>query len=115
MRDLIYGIAFSLIALGFTARSINGTASIYHDKFHGRRTATGEVFSQHKLTAASNFVKLGSRVRVTNLVNLKSVIVKINDRMHPSMAKKGRVVDLSEAAAREIGNRGLVRVRVEML
>jgi len=90
-----------------------GTASFYADKFEGRRTANGEIFSQKKLTAACNVLPLGTWVRVTNLRNNRSVIVKINDRMHPRMK---RVVDLSHAAAIKLGytKAGLVRVKVEV-
>src|SRR5688572_8465440 len=59
-----------------------GTASFYHDKFIGRQTANGEVFSQKKLTAAHNSLPLGTLIKVTNLHNDKSVIVKVNDRLH---------------------------------
>ncbi|HEX4373559.1 MAG TPA: septal ring lytic transglycosylase RlpA family protein, partial [Puia sp.] len=59
-----------------------GIASFYANKFIGRRTANGEIFSQEKLTAASNTVALNTWVRVINLRNKKKVIVKINDRMH---------------------------------
>ncbi|MBK7690624.1 MAG: hypothetical protein IPJ31_05740 [Bacteroidetes bacterium] len=63
-------------------RKWQGIASYYHSKFEGRKTSTGEIFSNRKLTAANNFLKLGTKVRVTNLLNGKSVIVKINDRMN---------------------------------
>ena len=115
MNNIIFGILLTLSSIGMTKHSITGTASYYHDKFHGRKTATGEIFSQHKFTAASNFVKLGTMVRVTNIKNNKTVDVKINDRMAPSMARKGRVIDLSKIAAKQIGNTGLINVRVEML
>ena len=89
-----------------------GLASWYHDKFHGRKTASGDIFSQKKLTCASNQYPLGTWLRVTNLINGKSVIVRVNDRMAVRMK---RVVDLSKAAAREIGmeKSGVGRVKVE--
>jgi rare lipoprotein A len=91
-----------------------GIASFYHDKFDGRLTANGEVFSQKKLTAAHNRLPLGTWVEVTNLKNKKSVIVRINDRMHRN---NPRLVDLSSAAAKElgIGPNNLLRVKVERL
>lgn len=91
-----------------------GTASYYHDKFNGRKTANGEIFSQKKLTAACNVLPLGTWIKVTNLRNGKSVIVKTNDRLHPRMK---RVVDLSRIAAQKIGyiGHGLAKVRVEVL
>ena len=91
-----------------------GTASYYHNSFVGRKTASGEIFSQQKLTCASNQYPLGTWLRVTNLRNGKSVIVKVNDRMHPRM---NRVVDLAQKAAEEIGmiKSGLAKVEVENL
>ena len=90
-----------------------GTASFYANKFEGRETASGEVFSQKKMTAACNVLPLGTWVRVTNLHNGRSVIVKINDRLHYKMK---RVVDLSKAAARSLHHiDGLIRVKVEVL
>lgn len=91
-----------------------GTASYYHNKFNGRLTANGEVFSNGKMTAANNFLKLGTWVRVTNLSNGKSVVVKINDRMNK---KNRRLIDMSRAAAKRLGyiNAGLTKVRIEVI
>ncbi|MBK7762815.1 MAG: septal ring lytic transglycosylase RlpA family protein [Bacteroidetes bacterium] len=80
--------------------SWSGKASYYHPKFDGRKTSNGEVFSNDKFTCANNFLKLGTVIRVTNMYNGKSVIVKVNDRMH---AKNHRLVDLSQAAAKKLG------------
>jgi rare lipoprotein A (peptidoglycan hydrolase) len=77
-----------------------GHASVYHDKFQGHKTATGEVFSQNKLTAASRDLPLGSKATVTNRENGKSVDVEVNDR---GPYVDGRVVDLSKTAAKQIG------------
>jgi rare lipoprotein A len=89
-----------------------GTASYYHPKFNGRKTATGEIFSNEKLTAANNFLSLGTLVKVTNPHNGKSVVVKINDRMN---ASNKRLVDLSQAAAQKIGliEQGIGEVTLE--
>jgi rare lipoprotein A len=96
-----------------TPKVLYGTASFYANKFEGRKTANGEIFSQKKLTAACNVLPLGTWIRVTNLRNGRSVVVKINDRLHYRMK---RVTDLSGAAARQIGhNDGLTRVKVEVL
>jgi len=91
-----------------------GLASWYGPKFHGRRTASGEVFNQEKFTAAHRTLPWGSRVRVTNLDNGKSVDVRINDR---GPFGKGRIIDLSRAAARalDIVIRGITTVRIEWL
>jgi rare lipoprotein A len=91
-----------------------GTASFYANKFDGRKTASGEIFSQNKMTGASNIIAMNTWVRVTNLRNKKMVVVRINDRMHP---KNKRLIDLSRDAASELGytGRGLVKVKVEEL
>jgi rare lipoprotein A len=96
-----------------TGKKISGIASYYHDKFSGRKTASGEVYLQTKLTAASNHFKLGTIVRVTNLTNGKQVIVKINDRM----GHKGRIIDLTKRAATDLGmlKAGLAKVEVQEL
>jgi rare lipoprotein A len=97
-------------------KKLRGIATVYANRFHGLRTATGEVFKHTNLTAASNNFKINSWVKVTNLSNMKSVIVRINDRMHPRMAKMGRIVDLTKAAARLLGGiDGIANVRVEVL
>jgi rare lipoprotein A len=91
-----------------------GIASFYANKFNGRHTASGEVFSQEKLSAASNTVALNTWVRVTNLRNKKKVTLKINDRMH---FRNKRLIDLSHAAAKKLGYTGwgLAKVKVEVL
>lgn len=91
-----------------------GTASYYAEKFHGRKTANGEIFDNTKFTAACNTLPLGTWIRVTNLSNNRSVIVKTNDRLHPRMT---RIVDLSRAAAEKLGyiRKGLTKVKVEVL
>ena len=91
-----------------------GTASFYSNKFNGRKTANGEIFNQSKMTAACNVLPLGTWVKVTNLRNKRTVVVKINDRLHHKMK---RVVDLTRGAAQKLGfvNSGLTRVRVEVL
>ena len=91
-----------------------GQASYYANKFNGRKTANGDIFSQQKMTCACNVVRLGTWLRVTNIKNGKSVIVKVNDRLHPRMK---RLVDLSALAADKLGytQNGLARVKVEVL
>lgn len=93
---------------------IYGTASFYANKFNGRKTATGEIFSQQKMTAACNVLPLGTWIKVTNIRNGRSVIVKVNDRLHPKMK---RVVDLSRSAAQKLNyiSSGLTKVKVEVL
>jgi rare lipoprotein A len=91
-----------------------GVASFYANKFEGRKTYTDEIFTQEKLTGASNTLPMHTWVRVTNLHNHKSVIVRINDKMHP---RNKRIIDLSKAAATRLGyaDRGLTRVRIDVL
>ncbi len=100
-----------------SSKKIKGIASFYSKNLDGTKTATGEIFKNSKFTGASNHVKLNSWVRVTNLSNGNTVIVRINDRMHPRMAKKGRVIDLSRAAAAELDfmKKGLTKVHLEIV
>jgi rare lipoprotein A len=95
-------------------RVFYGQASFYSNKFNGRRTANGETFDQKKLTCACNVLPLGTWIKVTNLKNNRSAIVKVNDRIHPKMK---RIVDLSKAAAQKLGyvSNGLTRVKVELV
>ena len=91
-----------------------GTASFYATRFDGRKTASGQVFSNKQLTAASNHYKLGTRLRVTNLTNKQTVIVTVNDRME---AGSRRLVDLTQQAAKQLCflNSGLCKVEIEVL
>jgi rare lipoprotein A len=97
-----------------TAIRLTGRASYYGDFFHGRRTASGERFDIHKYTAAHRTLPFGTKVKVTNLRNNKSVVIKINDR-GPHV--KSRIIDLSKAAARAIDlmRYGAARVSMEVL
>ena len=91
-----------------------GKASYYGSRHHGKRTASGERFDQHALTAAHRTLPFGTRVRVTNLVNGRSVEVRINDR---GPFHRRRVIDLSRVAAERLGmvRRGRVPVEVQVL
>ncbi|MDB5197524.1 MAG: hypothetical protein JWP88_1895 [Flaviaesturariibacter sp.] len=95
-------------------KALYGTASYYADKFNGRETANGERYSHAKMTAACNRLPLNTWIRVTNLRNKRTVIVKVNDRLHP---KNQRIVDLSHLAAEKLGyiSYGLAQVKVEVL
>lgn len=94
--------------------STSGTASWYGPGFHGRRSASGEIFNQNAMTAAHRTLPFGTQVRVTNLATNQQVIVRINDRGPYS---HGRIIDLSAGAARQIGlmNMGVGPVQVEVL
>ena len=91
-----------------------GTASFYANKFEGRKTSTGEIFSQKKLSGASNTLPLDQWVRVTNTRNNLTVVLRINDRMHKN---NKRLIDLSRVAARKLKytGYGLAHVKVEVL
>lgn len=91
-----------------------GLASYYAHEFHGKKTSSGEIFDTYKLTAAHRSFPFGTRVKVTNLRTRSHVIVRINDR---GPMKPERIIDLTLAAAREIGleKAGVERVRVEVL
>ncbi|ASQ89703.1 septal ring lytic transglycosylase RlpA family lipoprotein [Prosthecochloris sp. GSB1] len=99
-------------SLGKLFLTDEGKASYYADYFHGRLTANGERFDMNDLTAAHKSLPFGSMVRVTNLANGKKVIVRINDR---GPFVRGRIIDLSLEAAKEIGllKKGVTKVRLE--
>jgi rare lipoprotein A len=94
--------------------AMEGLAAYYSRRLDGRRTASGKVFSQAKLTGAHQTLPFGTRVKVTNTKNNRSVTVVINDR-GPTQA--GRVIDLSRAAAAKLGmlRAGLVPVKLEVV
>lgn len=104
--------AFNLTLL-FSQKS-DGIASFYDNKFEGRPTSSGEIFSQAKLTAAHRNLPYGTMVKVVNLENMKSVVVRINDR---GPFVDNRLIDLSESAAKELGfiNSGLAHVSIEIV
>lgn len=91
-----------------------GKASYYADKFNGRRTSSGEKFSNDSMTAAHKYLPFGTRVIVTNLKNDSVVVVRINDRLPK---KSSRTIDLSKAAARKLNfiKSGLTQVFIEEL
>ena len=91
-----------------------GIASYYAKKFNGRKTSNGAIYNASKLTAACNVLPLGTWVKVTNLKNKRSVVVQINDHLHP---KNKRLIDLSKSAAQKLGftSSGITKVKVEVL
>jgi rare lipoprotein A len=100
--------------VGAPARAAQyGLASYYGADFHGKKTASGELFDQRALTCAHRDLPFGTRVKVTNSRNNKWVIVRVNDR-GPWVG--GRVIDLSYAAAEKIGmiEDGIVKVKIEL-
>ena len=89
-----------------------GMASWYGVKFHGRTTANGQSYNMYAATAAHRSLRFGTKVRVTNLANGRSTVLTINDR---GPFVKGRIIDVSWAAARELGflESGVARVRIQ--
>jgi len=118
MKYLILFILFMggapVIAQQKTTSPSTGIASYYAEKFHGRKTASGEIFDNTAMTAAHNTLPLGTFIKVTNIRNNRWVIVKVTDRLH---AANRRVVDLTQAAAKKLGfiHWGLTRVKVEVV
>ncbi len=97
-----------------TGKTFTGVASFYHDKFNGRKTSNGEIFDNHKFTCAHKTLPFGTMLKVTNTSTGQSVIVKVNDR---GPFVRGRVLDLSRAAARQIGmiGDGVATVKIEIM
>jgi rare lipoprotein A len=91
-----------------------GLASFYAREHHGRRTASGERFDMHAMTAAHRTLPFGTRIRVTNMDNGRRAVLRVNDR---GPFRKGRILDVSYAAARTLGfaRRGVARIRLVVL
>lgn len=118
MKLTYLSIGFVLLSLFVKSQEIkcayqNGKASYYSDYFEGRKTASGEIFHQNKLTAAHRSLPFGTLVNVINLANKKSVIVRINDR-GPFL--NSRIIDLSKSAAKHLGNinKGVFMVSIQV-
>ena len=94
--------------------TLEGVASYYADDFHGKLTSNGEIFDMDALTAAHRTFPFGTMLRVTNLTNNKTVVVRVNDR---GPFVESRIIDLSRAAARELDliKTGTARVKLEVL
>jgi peptidoglycan lytic transglycosylase len=107
---LLCGVVLLCVVCPFVAKAQSGIASVY--AYDGEKTANGEHASPNKLTAAHRTLPFGTRVRVTNKRNGRSVVVRINDR---GPFVKGRVIDLTPAGAKALGFSGLAPVEVERL
>ena len=120
MKKIYLFFFFSLFAYFFSnisdvnAQNTTGMASYYADQFNGRKTASGEIFDNNKMTAAHRTLRFGTMIKVTNLSNNKSVLVRVNDR---GPYAHNRLIDLSRNAASQIGMvlSGTARVRVEVI
>ncbi|MEY3922275.1 MAG: hypothetical protein RL634_2036 [Bacteroidota bacterium] len=122
LKTIFTGLFFCMLQIAFSQTKPNyrlvpvvdsavGVASYYADKFVGRKTASGEIFSQHKMTCAHNTLPLGTKVKVTNLKNGKSIVVRVNDRLHH---RNPRIIDLPTGAAKKLGytGSGIINVSV---
>ncbi|KIQ34021.1 MULTISPECIES: septal ring lytic transglycosylase RlpA family protein [Pseudomonas syringae group] len=122
MRRLLSACSLLTLLAGCSSNSLidphgydeTGRASYYGSQHHGNRTASGEPFNQNALTAAHRRLPFGTRVKVTNLNNDESVIVRINDR---GPHTRGRLIDVSRKAAEQLGmlRSGTAPVRIQAL
>ncbi len=114
LSALVVGCGPRVHVLDASSGPTVGLASYYGRKFHGRRTASGERFNMHAMTGAHPRLPFGTQVQVTNLKNKRAVTVRINDR---GPFVKGRIIDLSYAAAKKIGmlSDGVVKVRIAIV
>jgi rare lipoprotein A len=120
MQYRIFKPALALLAVPIAATASgggdlgSGLASYYGNEFAGRRTANGEIFNPKAMTAAHRTVAFGSRIKVTHVGNGREVVVRVNDR---GPWGKGRIIDLSHAAAQQIGmhRSGTAKVRLRLL
>ena len=111
-NKLLSFVFMTLLSTSIMAADQIGIASWYGHPHHGRKTASGERYNMYGLSAAHRHIKLGSMVKVTNLDNNKTVIVKINDR---GPFAKGRILDLSLGAKQQLTMDGTAKVKVEIL
>ena len=111
MRWVIGALAMFGFSAATECQMLEGYASWYGKRFHGRKASSGERFDKYKFTAASNHFEFHSYVLVRNLENGKIVVVRINDR---GPFKKGRIIDLSKSAAEKLGmlKKGIAKVQV---
>jgi len=114
IKTFIYSIVLICISISLSGQSATGIATYYDDKFDGHNTASGEVFDQNKLTAAHRNLPFGTKLKVTNLENSKSVIVRFNDR---GPFVDSRLIDLSRSAAEMLDFvvAGMARVRIDVV
>ncbi|QMU30771.1 septal ring lytic transglycosylase RlpA family protein [Adhaeribacter radiodurans] len=114
--SLLIIVFCGLTSEGFAQKkgsSVTGSATWYGSQHQGRKTSSGERFNKNEMTAAHNTLPFGTKVKVTNIANNESVVVRINDR--GGFWRRGHIIDLSEAAARRINVTGTSKVRVQVL
>lgn len=112
IKHLFFALLIIIFSSCTTTTIVTGKASYYADSFQGKKTANGERYRKGKRTAAHKTLPFGTKVKVTNLKNGRSVNVRINDR-GPFVA--GRIIDLSKSAAKKIGmtQQGVAKVKLE--
>lgn len=114
--NLLPLLLFAMVTTNIKAQelSLEGLASYYSDALEGRSTASGEPYQKALFTAAHRTLPFGTRVKVTNQENDKTVVVRINDR---GPFVQGRIIDVSRAAAEVLGmmKKGVVKVRIEVV
>jgi rare lipoprotein A len=113
MKPFLF-FCFLFLTSAVIAQDQTGQASFYAKKFEGRKTASGEKFSNKKMTAAHKTLPFGTKLKVTNLKNNQSVIVIVNDRL-PKKSK--RIIDLTQQAAQELNfiKSGVTKVKIEVV
>src|SRR5262245_29445712 len=111
---VVFLVVLGMAGVAAAQTAEEGMANFYNDSFQGKKTASGEVYDKGGLTAAHKKLAYGTKVKVTNLANNKSVVVTINDRM--AQSSKG-VIDLTRKAAEEIDmvKNGTAKVKLEVL
>lgn len=109
----MFKVIFLCLVLLLVTSANAGVASWYGERFHNKRTASGEIFNMNAMTCASNSHKMGTKLLVTNKANGKSVVVKVNDT--GGFKKYGRTLDLSRGAFAKIANtnKGLIEVTIK--
>lgn len=114
MKNIFFTLLFYFLIASTFAQVQTGKASFYADKFEGSYTASGEKYKHNKFTGAHKTLPFGTKVRITNLANEKTVEVTINDR---GPYVDGRIIDMSKAAAEQLGiiNQGLAEVKLEVI
>jgi rare lipoprotein A len=110
---LVMLVAVSMAGNAAAQTGEEGVANFYSDKFEGKKTASGEVYDKNGLTASHKKLPYGTKVKVTNVENGKSVVVTVNDRMAP---KNAAVIDVTRRAAEELGfvKAGKAKVKLEV-
>ena len=113
-KTILFAVACIALSFGWNEFFQQGNASYYANKFEGRKTSSGEVFRQDSLTAAHKTLPFGTMLKVTNLRNDSTVIVKVNDRLGKSSS---HLIDLSLKAAQQLNfvHNGITKVKIEKI